>query len=678
VADRIGIRVLLLVYGAVVAAVAVSYYAINVPRLVGVLEGTRVNGIGTTLSMFDRGGPPLAGVSANGFYPIGWDDDRGPYTYIPLLGHVIGAQTPRDAVVFFVVALVGLLAFAYPLIFYGLFDSIPVALLAPWAVFLPQFDFLRQNDVYSVTGWVFALCLPLLMLIYKRWGRFSLLALAGVVAIGSVGSSLRSATGIPILVAAFAVVFWRVRPWVHRGAVVAVLLVVYFAMNTVVLHGQLGARNRALGEAVVSSEAFDKERQAPSGHGLWHNVYIGLGYLPNPYGLRWLDDVGVRDVRRVNPEALRGSKAYESTARHLYFEAVRAHPGFAWRVYRAKLELVTVKAIDLYLPMLFLVPLMVFTGRNRRFMRRSLLLTVPAIAIGLASPLAGVPDSQFSVGLFAGLAVVWILSLAWAVTWIVERSGALKSMAAGATARWRTRFRHRYREVRQNLPRGYLGNEAPSHRKRTSSSRSLVAPALLAGAIVLAGTLELPGKAGVVAAGAHRRQWAPLVSSRWVRQPVTRTWRFDRGLATSWSNLAQSTTRTGRGLLVVTTSPRYAYQLLSAPMLLAPGRYGVIIKGEVQHGGLALGILDTKGQAFVRTNLYYDGQFPMTDGLMVRTFTLAKPTKIQLALTNWSPGNTSSRWFLESASLTKTRPECGCSPRQDDAWITPALRQVDK
>ena len=61
-------------------------------------------------------------------------------------------------------------------------------------------------------------------------------------------------------------------------------------------------------------------------HGAWHNLYIGLGVVENPFGIVWNDDDGIRAVKEVNPNTLYLSAEYYSILKRKYFDIVLHHP----------------------------------------------------------------------------------------------------------------------------------------------------------------------------------------------------------------------------------------------------------------------------------------------------------------------------------------------------------------
>ncbi|MBR0741402.1 hypothetical protein JQ581_31170 [Bradyrhizobium liaoningense] len=79
-------------------------------------------------------------------------------------------------------------------------------------------------------------------------------------------------------------------------------------------------------------------------HGAWHNLYIGLGVVDNPFGIVWNDDDGVRAVKEVNPTTLYLSAEYYSILKRKYFEIVLHHPIEVITIYLKKV----MKALTTY------------------------------------------------------------------------------------------------------------------------------------------------------------------------------------------------------------------------------------------------------------------------------------------------------------------------------------------
>jgi hypothetical protein len=72
-------------------------------------------------------------------------------------------------------------------------------------------------------------------------------------------------------------------------------------------------------------------------HGIWHNLYIGLGAVDNPFGINWIDGDGAKAASRVDPTVVYLSARYFAILRHEYFRILTQHPIEVAVVYLRKL-----------------------------------------------------------------------------------------------------------------------------------------------------------------------------------------------------------------------------------------------------------------------------------------------------------------------------------------------------
>ena len=323
------IRLGLLLYGVLLAGLSVHHFQAAVPDR-PVLMGTRADGVEQSIRTLESGGPPLLGCRndydrahpLDGCAPVGVTDDQGLYLYLPLFAQAAGLDSAEEALKWFYIALFAVLALVSPLVFYGLFKSVLAALVAPAAIVF-HFDLFVDTDIYWITGWCYLLAVPLLLLLYERWGRYSPLLLAGVVAIGSFATSIRIHAGLPILLGALIVAVLRRRSLPGLLATAAIVCVAYLSFAAVLM-GAREYRDYAVGDPGLSE-------RYPTRHPFWHNAYIGLGYLPNRYGIEWNDAISTEFVRQKDPEAGYLSARYEQILRDEWFRIAREDPGLVAR-----------------------------------------------------------------------------------------------------------------------------------------------------------------------------------------------------------------------------------------------------------------------------------------------------------------------------------------------------------
>src|SRR4051794_21384982 len=103
--------------------------------------------------------------------------------------------------------------------------------------------------------------------------------------VASFASSIRAQAGLPILCSGIILSLLKLRGWLQRFAVIALLVLAYVSISGLAVGTVKRHRDEVVG--ATFSGAY------PGQHLFWHPAYLGLGYLPNRYGIRWDDRVAV-------------------------------------------------------------------------------------------------------------------------------------------------------------------------------------------------------------------------------------------------------------------------------------------------------------------------------------------------------------------------------------------------
>ena len=656
------IRLLLLAYGIVAALVGVLIFAHTTEGSVHLI-GARQDGIRNSISVLDRGGPPLLSSLAGQPSPTEAGDDPGILLYLPLLGHAFGTSDPLGLLKWFFVGAFALLLAAYPLLWFEVLSSVAAAIVAPLLVLL-QFRFLAINDIYWVPAWSLLFCLPLLALVYQRWGRAGLPHLVAVMLVASVASSIRSQAGLPLFLAAAIVVLLRVRGLFQRIAFIAVLAVAYTAISGAAMQQIRHHRDQAAGE--------DLTARYSTGHGLWHPAYLGLSFLPNDYGIRWDDQVAIQAAREKKPSAEYLSPEYERTIRSLYLEVVKDDPGFALRVYLSKTAVVLWHGFSrFWLAFLVLPAALIVPSRVRAELRLLALLLVPGILLGAVPPILSMPFREYELAWLGAWGFAWLLVMLW-ITALVPWPSVAVAMRTGVSSLLRPRLRRRPLGAVLQTAVGQRGIRPAAAAAVSRRSVRLSLTILLAVSLLFLGLNPVVRSVG--ATSYYQRSQTDLVRAPVRHGPVLTAWSF--GKPQGWT-LAENTqvSRYPGQWSVQTTGRRWSYQLLSPRLALPPGAYALLVDGTVQTGGLDLAVLDVSKGSFIVQNLYSSEQREtptnFDNGRMLAPFELASNTRIQIILSNWTNTDASSRWLLRRVSLVRQEQPCGCSPPTSNAWISP-------
>ena len=634
---------LLLLYGVIAFAFAIVHFDSALPDDVRLMQ-SRSNDLSRSIAVVERGGPPLLGcdrtylgdVEAPGQRCLasGIGDDQGLYLYVPLVGQLFGETDPFLLLKWMFTWVMAFAVLLYPLIFGTLFRSIPVGLLAPLPL-LFGFDFLQNTDIYWIVGWAALLGLPLVLLALDRdrWDRHATALLVSAVAVGGFATSIRSQAGLPILIAAAIVALIRGGRWRNRALTLGVVTAAYLVFSSVPL---LIAR-----EYRDHSTGVNYSAGAPTSHAFWHPIYLGLGYLENPYGIKWDDSVALAAVVRERPGTVYLSHEYEQTLKGLYLDILREDPGFVAKTYAVKFREVLRQARDEFGLALLLIPALLLTGQELRRRRLFTALAVPALAITVLPPVLTrpEPDYGFQVGF---LSVVGLLCLLGAAFGVVAAQRA--ALAVGDIDR--ETFGARWSDARGRLATATGRGVDLLERRRVA----LIAAGVAVGFVAIVLALRSGDEAPRVD---YEASATPLVRSTGLEGTPVKSWDFRGALPAGWEPLpGVSVEPSAAGTDVITTVGTSEYQLVSDALALEAGRYRIDLKGDVRAGGLELGALDTTTNTWIALAHYWSGQSGFASSLMTLPLTLAKPAKVQLVLSNWNARRTST-WRIDDLRLVR-------------------------
>jgi hypothetical protein len=620
-AGRVPVRVVLAGYGVAFALFSVVHLSSALPNQ-ETLMTTRNNGVSASIAVLDAGGPPLLGAHgrygapgakpSRDYFPVGVTDDQGLYVYLPLIGHATGERDPHVLLKWFFIGCFALLFLVYPLLIYELLGSVLASIAAP-VIVLHWFAFLRNSDLYWIVGWGLLLGLPLVLAAYVRpWGKaaIGLLVAAGVLA--SFCTSIRIHSGLPIVVGAVVVAAIRAPSWRSRLLVCLAVVAVSFSIDVGVFDALRIARDEVVGVP------FRKEY--PAEHPTWHNIYIGLGYLPNKYGITWSDQVSINAVKRIDPHAGYLTSRYEHILRHLWFKLLRDDPSFVLGTLWTKFGICVRDAIHRFgwiWPFLFVLPLLL--GRRTARMRLALLLALPALALTVIPPVVTVPQEGYEGGFLTAVGLVWMLLILWAIA-------SAPDFVVWARSASRTR------------PFASV------------SRRELVVAASCLAALVAVTRPALVHARSTVAEAAYATDAATLA-----RLPVAgrtvQSWTFAGTLPSGWQRFPTATLSASDGALRIdTTSSTDENELSSGTLVLVPGHYTVGVEGDVEHGGIGVGVFDLDRKQWLATSKYWSGQ-SFAGHAMVTRFAVTKSTHTQIFLTNWALAPRSSSWRIGAVRL---------------------------
>jgi hypothetical protein len=431
---RPGFASVLLVYGALIAAAGV---AVLVEVNVWPMTPVRAYFVDSAADVLRDGGPPLLAVlpasrpSEPVYAPAAGGDDGGAYLFAPAIGWLLGTSGVNGLHVLYLL-LFGAAIAAYPLIFWGLFRSKPAAFMAPVALTAGLLLAVGTTDVYWAPAWaILALGPPLLLVATRRPPRSPLWL--GLIALGAgLATSLRAGAGLGVvlgcLLAAWALPLRRL----HKAGAAALIVAAYLAVTP----GLIRLAEDYRDAHSLQPRVFDS---LPSSHLFWHPLYLGLGFLPNRWHIRWDDAIGIERAARIDPSASYPSADYDAIVRRLFFDAVDSAPGEV-----AGIEARKAVVVAGHMPVLTALAAgglwLLLVLEPAAALRRRLPMLAAVPVLGAMAGLIGTPDHEYIQGWIGALVLLAILGSAALIAAGRDRFGALRravrdhGMVSAATA----------------------------------------------------------------------------------------------------------------------------------------------------------------------------------------------------------------------------------------------------
>lgn len=670
-------------YGLGAGVVAAAWISRRLPsgRL---LTSSRETEYGRVLAAHHHGfGPLVAQVGPHSFLPAGMTDDPGGYLYAPWLADIFHTSHIDVVVRIAYVLAMAVLAGVYPYLIWRLTRSRIAAIFAP--IFLvgatSVFD---AQGFYWVPAWTIVLAMPWLWMVHKTRSRV-ILSVTIIGALAGLTSTFRSGTGIGPLVAAVLVGLLVTVGWRERSRVVILAVLAYLAMSTGVLDVAYQARaaRMAAYPLNVSGSAGITTWSDPSGHPFWHTAYIGLGVIPNRYGIAYEDQVAAAYVRRIDPTAPYVSPRYEAILRKRVINLAEKDPSFVAKALLYKIGTELKDGLANYLLLILIMPIAVVASSGGA-RRRYAVVAIPISLVAFLPAVVAVPNRDYELPWFGVLACLSVVSACWLVARLARAVAGLVALPGFAVAvaelngavtpivRPTTRLVRRLRgrasvAVRSAVvPLGHIWD----HLVVTGRACSAVSR------ICCQGLLDSLRQ--------RRRQWSPSAAiavcclagiglmTRYYLNPVTRQPRVEvlvnsrvkpidvrlppaiyswseQTLLAHWDIEPRVRVLQDASHVAVTTTPNYdAYQAQSPRRRLMPGTYTAVVQGQISVGGLEVGVLNVPADKWIETASFSSAEAYRAVTMPLQ-FHLTRPTIVRIILSN--AARTSSRWLIQSVSL---------------------------
>lgn len=221
----------LLAFGLLIAALG-TFELSRVHPAPWAIQSGRLNMLQWTLSVLDQGGPILtmAQPGSSQLSAAGLSDDQGLYLIVPWLTHAVGGHDTLGTLRWLALGAFAIPIALYPWLIRELSGSTLAGLISPFLLLIGLW-LLPLADIYWVASWAILALLPVVLLLDRRWPRFSLPVLLGLLVLASAASAIRGQAGLPVLIAAAIVVVRRPWRWWARGAAIVLCALAYISVS---------------------------------------------------------------------------------------------------------------------------------------------------------------------------------------------------------------------------------------------------------------------------------------------------------------------------------------------------------------------------------------------------------------------------------------------------------------
>ena len=227
----------------------------------------------------------------------------------------------------------------YPLAFERLFASTAVGMVAPW-IMVGSLVVLGFEDVEWIAAWAAFAVLPMVLELWRYRTRLPVWWLAVPLVAASFANSMRSQAGLGVALSALVALALHRSLWRFKLAALPLALAAYLSITPLGFAGLRALRADQVGKPPSATN---------NAHVIWHSLYIGMGYLPNKYGIRWNDQVAIDAAAAYRPSAKFGTPAYDAAVRHVFIKLVERDPLLFVKSSAAKLIVVLASVSPLLL-----------------------------------------------------------------------------------------------------------------------------------------------------------------------------------------------------------------------------------------------------------------------------------------------------------------------------------------
>ena len=289
-----------------------------------------------TLIGYQMTGMPLVTYDSNQFIPAGISDDTGIYYFVPKIANFFNLGLDQSISAFFLFFFCSSILVSLFSIF-KIFPNIKQRATSLFFVFTISVYMFLRGDIYIMSSTTMLTIIPLSYYLKKKGliNYIHYIIYFGFGLLISVSNFIRSNSATGVLLFLLLFVFLTQKANKKFLIYTYLVLVAGFLITNLFFASLKSDRDDYLNSInAVKAENFVK------GHSFWHTVYLGLGYLNNPYKIEYSDNCGFMRAKLFQPNIVYYSNEYENLMKNEVINLLKMDPWFITKTIISKLGVV--------------------------------------------------------------------------------------------------------------------------------------------------------------------------------------------------------------------------------------------------------------------------------------------------------------------------------------------------
>lgn len=353
-----------------------------------------------TLKGLEMTGVPLIEYDGTKYLPAGISDDTGIYYFIPQIAKLLNVNLDWAIFIFFSSIFITSMFLSFFLLF-KLFPQKNQKAITLYFILIIFLSCFFRGDIYIFTAISVSTLIPLFLYINANYSNknilYFLLIFLGFIL--SIFNFIRSNSATAILIfCLYLIIINKNTKFLLKVFKILCIFAGYLLFLVILNLNIYNERDSFLYNHKIDIKSF------PEGHIFWHQVYIGLGFLTNDYGIRYTDDSALEKAKEINPDVIPQSINYEKILKNEVFRIITSNPWFFIKNIFAKLGV-----IFLYLLIFSNFGLIIILKNQNHFHLNISFILV--FIFNLIFPLLAVPYPSYILGTIAAFNIFAIYTL---------------------------------------------------------------------------------------------------------------------------------------------------------------------------------------------------------------------------------------------------------------------------